>query len=148
MKNKKGISALISVIILISFTMVVAGILAAWATQFVQQQRSELQFCAKAKLLIQRSYYDNNTKNLTLLVYNYGDVPLKGFSMQLFFNPAKNDVKTVKDDRIIQPQEVSTIVIEDVANTLEEVSIRSLQCEGAQDSNGRYDIQGLGYPAY
>jgi hypothetical protein len=128
--------------------MVVAGILAAWATQFVQQQRSELQFCGKAKMLLQRAYYDSTNKNLTLMVYNYGDVPLKGFTMQLSFNPSKDEIKIVNDNRTIDAQQVSSFVIDNVSATLEEVWIRSLQCEGAQDTNSKYDIQGLGYPTY
>ena len=83
---RKGISPLISVIMLIAFTMIVAGILAGWATQFVTQSRSELQFCSKAQLLIQRAYYDNTTQALTIALFNTGDVPLHGFAVRLTYN--------------------------------------------------------------
>jgi len=71
---RKGISPLIAVIMLIAFTMIVAGILAGWATTFVTQQREELQFCARAQLLIQNANYNATTNNLTVALFKDSQV--------------------------------------------------------------------------
>lgn len=141
---RKGISPLIAVIMLIAFTMVVAGILAGWATQFVQTQRSELQFCVKAQILIQRAYYDTNTKNLTLQIYNTGDVPLSGFSVILTYENNTMESKRYAELNI-SSQDIKTVTIP-IDETLNEVVVQSLQCRGAQDLIGKYDVQGLGFP--
>ena len=143
---KKGISPLIAVIMLIAFTMIVAGILAGWATQFVTTQRSELQFCSKAQILIQRAYFDDTTNDLNLAVYNTGSVPLSGFSVIMTYQ--NQSVRAEKQENMtIDYQEIGTITIK-TDDTLSEIVIQSLQCRGAQDLIGRYYIQGLGAPAY
>jgi flagellin-like protein len=146
MKMRKGISPLISVIMLIAFTMIVAGILAGWATQFVTQSRSELQFCSKAQLLIQRAYYDNTTGQLTLALFNTGDVPLNGFAVRTTY---QNELitSTKFEGLNISYQDIKTVTIPS-DDTLKEVAVQSLQCRGAQDLVGRYDIQGLGFKTY
>ena len=143
---RKGISPLISVIMLIAFTMIVAGILAGWATQFVTQSRSELQFCAKAQLLIQRAYYDNTTQTLTLALFNTGDVPLNGFSVRTTYQN-ESITSTKFESMNISYQDIKTVAMSS-DDTLKEVAVQSLQCRGAQDLVGRYDIQGLGFKVF
>lgn len=41
--NRKGLSPLIATVLLIAFTMAIAGIMASWATQFVSAQISGVQ---------------------------------------------------------------------------------------------------------
>jgi len=143
---KKGISPLIAVIMLIAFTMIVAGILAGWATQFVTTQRSELQFCSKAQVLIQRAYFDDTTNDLNLAVYNTGSVPLSGFSvLKTYQNQTIESEKY--ENMTIDYQDIGTITVK-TDDTLSEIVVQSLQCRGAQDLIGRYYIQGLGAPAY
>lgn len=140
---RKGISPLIAVIMLIAFTMIVAGILAGWATQFVTQSRSELQFCGRAQLLIQRAYYDDVTQDLTLNLFNTGDVPLRGFAVRL--NYENGSVESIKFESLnISYQDIETVTVL-TDTTLQQVVVQSLQCRGAQDLIGRYDIQGLGF---
>jgi flagellin-like protein len=155
MKMRKGISPLISVIMLIAFTMIVAGILAGWATQFVTQSRSELQFCSKAQVLIQRAYYNNDSKTLSLALFNTGDVPLHGFSVRITYN--NESLMSTKFETLnISFQEIKTINLpaDDLLNqlavddTIKQVVVQSMECRGAQDLVGRYDIQGLGFKAY
>ncbi|NIO22431.1 MAG: type IV pilin [Candidatus Aenigmarchaeota archaeon] len=145
---RKGISPLIAVIMLIAFTMIVAGILAGWATTFVTTQREELQFCAKAQLLIQNANYNDTTKNLTIALFNTGDVPLRGFVARLTY--ANNTVASERsglETLEIASQDIRTVTVS-VDDTLDKVVIQSLQCRGAQDLIGKYDIRGLGYPAF
>ncbi|MEE9322936.1 MAG: archaellin/type IV pilin N-terminal domain-containing protein [Candidatus Aenigmarchaeota archaeon] len=140
---RKGISPLIAVIMLIAFTMIVAGILAGWATQFVTQSRSELQFCSRAQLLIQRAYFNNATKELTLALFNTGDVSLSGYAVRLTYQN-ETIVSTKFETSNISYQDIKTVVLSS-DDTLKEVLIQSLECRGAQDLVGRYDIQGLGF---
>ena len=143
---RKGISPLIATIMLIAFTMIVAGILAGWATQFVTQSRSELQFCSKAQLLIQRAYYDNATQTLTIALFNTGDTPLNGFAVRTTYQ--NESIESTKFESLnISYQDIKTVALA-AGDTLKEVSVQSLQCRGAQDMVGRYDIQGLGFKAY
>lgn len=147
---RKGISPLIAVIMLIAFTMIVAGILAGWATQFVTQSRSELQFCSRAQLLIQRAYFDNTSQELTLSLFNTGDVPLKGFAVRLVFQEgAQESITSTKFENMnISYQDIDTLTLSGVNDTLKQVAVQSLECRGAQDLIGRYDIQGLGFRAF
>ena len=143
---RKGISPLISVIMLIAFTMIVAGILAGWATQFVTQSRSELQFCAKAQLLIQRAYFDNATQTLTIALFNTGDVHLNGFAVRITYQ--NETITSTKFESLnISWQDIKTVSLQ-TDDTIKQVVVQSLQCRGAQDLIGRYDIQGLGFRNY
>lgn len=141
---RKGISPLIATIMLIAFTMVVAGIIAGWATQFVTQSRSELQFCSKAQMLIQRAYYANGT--LTLALFNTGDVPLNGFAVRITYN---NETITSEkfEDLNISYQDIKTAVVF-TDDTLKQIAVQSLQCRGAQDMINRYDVQGIGFKSF
>ena len=131
---------------LIAFTMIVAGILAGWATQFVTQSRSELQFCARAQMLIQRAYYDNSTKDLTLALFNTGDVPLRGFSVRLEYS--NNTIDATKMESLnISYQDIETVTLK-TDEGLKQVVVQSMECRGAQDLVNKYDIQGLGFRAY
>jgi flagellin-like protein len=150
---RKGISPLIAVIMLIAFTMIVAGILAGWATQFVTQSRSELQFCSKAQLLIQRAYYEEsgtaNEGNVTLALFNTGDVDLRGLVVRLTYK--NQDIESTKfEDMNISYQDIKTVTlfVNETDNELDQLVVQSLQCRGAQDMIGRYDIQGLGFKTY
>jgi len=143
---KKGISPLIATIMLIAFTMVVAGIIAGWATQFVTQSRSELQFCSKAQMLIQRAYYNNDTKTLTLALFNTGDVPLEGFAVRITYN--NETITSEKFEGLnISYQEIKTAVVL-TDDTLKQIAVQSLQCRGAQDMINRYDVQGIGFKSF
>jgi flagellin-like protein len=145
---RKGISPLIAVIMLIAFTMIVAGILAGWATTFVTQQREELQFCARAQLLIQNANYNDTTRNLVVALFNTGDVPLKGFVARMTYtNNTVVSERTGLEGLEIISQDIKTVTLS-TDDTLDKVVIQSLQCRGAQDLIGKYDIRGLGFPAF
>ncbi|MBN2043255.1 MAG: hypothetical protein JW754_05640 [Candidatus Aenigmarchaeota archaeon] len=141
---RKGISPLIAVIMLIAFTMIVAGILAGWATQFVEQQRSELALCSRAGILIQRAYFGNG--NLTLHIFNTGDVDLSGFSARLTYTSNTTGQRYTIPQRLgglnVSSQNIQTYIIP-ANNTLYEFVLQSLQCKGAQDIIYKYDIEGL-----
>jgi flagellin-like protein len=135
MKSKrKGISPLVAVIMLIAFTMIVAGILAGWATRFATDQRNMLEKCVRASLLIQTAVYETSTSNITIMLYNPGAVSLRDFNVQV----------TYDDNGPLMP---STWVIQSTMATnsfqtyihnlsdanIDRIEVRSVECPGAYD---------------
>ena len=144
MKQRKAISPLVAVIMLIAFTLVVAGILAGWAQQFARTQERSLQYCIDAKFFIYSGNYaetDNNTGNLTLAVYNNGRVDLDFIVLMTYEN---GSISKHPDSYNITAGDIKTIVL-DTNNDLSEVTIQSQKCPGAQDFLRSIDIKGLGY---
>jgi len=71
---KKGISPLIAVLMLIAFTLVVAGIVASYATQFAVSQRSLIEFCTGARVIVHSAVYSQSTGHTTVNVFNFGSI--------------------------------------------------------------------------
>ncbi len=144
--KRKGISPLVAVIMLIAFTLITGGILAAWVSQFTQTQRAYAQRCTNARVVIQSGTYDSSSKNLTLVLYNYGDVDLRFRAVLKYYNRS-----VTSDVTVDSPSEsIVTYVIPNVEPDLEQVSIESIDCEppcykcvGAQDILLNTDIRGL-----
>ena len=142
----KGISPLVAVIMLIAFTLVIGGILAAWVSQYTTGQRTQVQRCIDARVILQRGSYDADTKELTIVVNNYGNVDLSFAPIIL-----QGGETTKLDDLIpVEKGSVVTYVIPDVEPTLEQITIQSTDCEppcykclGAQDLLLDTDIRGL-----
>ena len=141
-RKRKGISPLVAVIMLIAFTMIVAGILAGWATRFATEQRSILEKCVRANVVIKRATY--SVGNLSLMLYNAGTVPLRDFTVQVTYDsvgPPMPSTWTVKDT--IDANSFETYS-HNVSNTsVDFVEIRSVECQGAYDLIRSYDIIGL-----
>ncbi len=138
----KGVSPLIAVIMLIAFVLIVAGIFYTWVSQFTYMQREEIQFCARASILLQRAYYNVNTDQVNLIVYNTGDVPLKGFNILL--SSRGGDVQINKDflGREIKARDIGILPV-DFSSDLKEIVVQSIECKGAQDMVNIYDVEGL-----
>ena len=82
--DRKGISPLIAAVLLIAFTMAVAGILTAWVTTFTQdtadqtgEAGEELLDCSSARVRIQDAYFNNDTSDVSVVVTNEGSVPFE-----------------------------------------------------------------------
>ena len=79
----KGISPLVAAVLLIAVTMTIAGVLAYWASSFVREGLPELnetqkvQLCSGADFGIFSSSYDANTTQMTIILQNRANVPLK-----------------------------------------------------------------------
>ena len=124
-------------ITLIAFTLIIAGFLANWATQFTTRQTQQIQLCLGAEAIIQGATYDSG--DLTLYVNNRGDVDL---TFDVLMKLADGSVS--KDaDHAIDAGDLATISISGVDSTLTEVSIESQECRSAQDFVGRSWINGL-----
>jgi flagellin-like protein len=86
MKRTKGISPLIAAVLLIAVTMTIAGVLAFWASSFVQQglEQSSNQTvateCNFGNFLVDACSYDAGTGRLTLILNNIATVDLKNIT--------------------------------------------------------------------
>jgi flagellin-like protein len=144
-KKSKGISPLVAVIMLIAFTMIVAGILAGWATRFATEQRSILEKCVRANIVIKRATCAND--NISIMLYNAGTVPLKGFQVQATYNNETLMPTTwSKPDDSVAANSFETFTYNlssSVVNDVNFVEIRSMECQGAYDMIRSYDITGL-----
>lgn len=138
-KESKGISPFISVIMLIAFVLVVAGIFFGWISQFIYIQREEFQFCSGARIVIYKAYYNPESKNLNIVIYNLGNVPLKGFSAIILYEKNTN-IKNF--EREINPNDVGLLTIPYEEN-IKTIVIQSTQCKNAQDMINIYSVEGL-----
>lgn len=155
---RKGISPLVATIMLIAFTLIIAGILSAFVVNFTQTQQAQIKSCVDAKVLLQRAVYDLPSKTLTLTIYNYGKVDLRFQTMLAYYNTTlhKTNATQIYNTTVDVPATSgSNIVSFDVLNVdhdLDTVTITSTRCDkpcvecpGAQDFIRYTDIKGLGY---
>jgi flagellin-like protein len=143
-KKSKGISPLVAVIMLIAFTMIVAGILAGWATRFATEQRGILEKCVRANIVIKKATYSSANGNMTLMLYNPGTVPLRRFTVQVTFNqdgPLIPDTWTIEDS--VSANTFETFAHNLTNTSVDFVEVRSIECQGAYDMVRSYDIVGL-----
>lgn len=135
----KGISPLVATIMLIAFTMVVAGILASWASTFALRHREQIEMCSEAYLFIQNAAWNSDV--LELNVWNSGTVNLTGFN--ILITPSNESTFNIeKHDVTVAAGKLKAIQV-DVSNDIKQVVIRSEECHGAQDLILRYKIRGL-----
>jgi len=87
---KKGVSPLVAAVLLISFTMAIAAILATWATQYMSQQTATLTTkgneanCVYARMQLDTHTYDKNSNQLILIINNDGRIGLQNFTLFLY----------------------------------------------------------------
>jgi flagellin-like protein len=139
-KMFKGVSPLVAVITLIAFTLIIAGFLANWATQFTQRQTQDIQRCLGAEAIIQGATYDSGSNTLNLYVNNRGDVDLT-FDVLLTFD----DGSVTKPSGTYQADagELATFSLAGVTDNLTEATVQGKECKSAQDFVGRSWINGL-----
>ena len=138
----KGISPLIAVIMLIAFVLVVSGIFYSWVSQFAYTHREEFQACSRATIVLQHAYYNPSTNNINIVVYNTGDVPLKGFTVLV--TPKEGNTPEVKRflDKEIGFKDIGLFPVEYNVN-IDGMVVQSVECKSAQDMIKIYDVSGL-----
>ncbi len=140
-RKTKGISPLVAVIMLIAFTMIVAGILAGWATRFATEQRTMLEKCVRANIVIKKAIYDDVNGNVNLMLYNAGTVPLKDFQVQVTYDdngppmPSTWNIETT-----LGANSFETFAHNLTNTSVDFIEIRSVECQGAYDLIRGYDI--------
>ena len=142
-RESKGISPIVAVIMLIAFTMIVAGILAGWATRFATEERQNLEKCVKASIIIRKATYDPTNQMLYVMLHNSGAVPLKGFSALVDFNNETRIPESWSINDTIASNGFQTSSKSPVDSDIKSVQIWSNECRGAFDVISSYDIAGL-----
>jgi flagellin-like protein len=96
MVERKGISPMIAIVLLIAFTVAVGGILSLWLTTLTSTQTTttgsaaEKQvLCARSVLEITEVYYENPQSANVTVSYTYGTESLTGFNL-FFVDYARN----------------------------------------------------------
>jgi flagellin-like protein len=137
----KGISPLISVIMLIAFALIVSGIVINWGISFAETKRTEIQFCSKTQIIMERTYYSQG--NINVIVRNIGRVPLAGFNVLLFYSNGTVESSGNRYDGYgVGENEIITLRMSSWPD-LEKVMVQSKQCKEAQDLVLAHEISGL-----
>ncbi len=139
--RRKGVSPIIAVILLIAFTLVVAGMVAAWVTQFVQQQRTVQTICAEAGFRIRGGYYTASSDQLSITVDNFKKTDL---TFRIILEYEDGSIESPETIHSITAGAIETFSASSVADTLKTVTIRSEECQGAEDQLSALYIKGLG----
>jgi flagellin-like protein len=138
---RKGISPLIAVIMLIAFTMIIAGILATWTTNFAVSKRTQIEFCSEAKGYIQGGTYTSaNNGTLNLIINNNGKVDLTFYGILTYKN---GNVSRYPGTQNVSANDIQTFQMTGVSSDLEQATIQSKECTGVQDLLYYYNIRGL-----
>jgi flagellin-like protein len=159
MKKMKGISPLVAVIMLIAFTLIIAGMLATFVTQMTETQTKAAKVCVDARVLLKKAQFNtyNNASqegDLILTVYNYGKTNLRFKTLLTYSNETKHigGISTHPTTFPVDAGKISVANLTHVGNDLTEVTVKSMQCDqpcyecqGAQDFRPYIDIKGLGY---
>ncbi len=158
MNRFKGISPLVATIMLIAFTLIVAGIISAFVVNFTETQQTQIKGCIDAKILLQRAIYNPASRNLTLTIYNYGRVDLRFNAILSYSNTEVHKTNATQiynmsmDVPAVQGRNIAVFELQDIETDLDTVTIKStrcdkpcIECPGAQDFLRYTDIRGLGY---
>lgn len=139
MGSKKGVSPLIAVIVLIAFTLIVAGMLATWASRFARETLPTTE-CFNIDVIIQGATYDNPTSTLNLYVKNRGTMDL---TFDTLFKYQNGTITQAGQTYTVNGGQLRTFTFTGISNTLEEATIQSQECANVQDLIQRQWITGL-----
>ncbi|MBI4176811.1 MAG: hypothetical protein HY516_00425 [Candidatus Aenigmarchaeota archaeon] len=125
----KGVSPLVASVLLISFTMAIAAILATWATQYMTQQTSTLTTkgneanCVYARMNLDTYTYDKAGNQLILIINNDGRIGLQNFTLFLYNGSGigrislDTDVSVVgRQNTTLPPGEPRSFIVNGVSN--------------------------------
>lgn len=140
-KSLKGISPLVAVIMLIAFTLIMAGILSIWIQGFASERTRAIETCADARALIQSASYNSGAEELTITIYNYGRTHLNFTSLLKYADNVTLDNTMLPTD----PRTITSFKLINVSSDLQEITIIAEECQGLQDFLRRIDIKGLGF---
>jgi flagellin-like protein len=140
MGNKKGVSPLIAVIVLIAFTLIVAGMLATWASRFAREALPPTQ-CFNVDVLIQGATYEPSISTLNLYVkYRKGETPL---TFDTLFKYQNGTIYQSGSTNQVDVGQLRTFTFTGISNTLDEATIQAQECATVQDFIQRQFITGL-----
>lgn len=152
----KGISPLVATIMLIAFTLIIAGIISAFVINFTETQQIQIQSCVDAKVRLLRAVYDPTSKNLTLTIYNDGKVDMRFKALLTYFNITLHprEIEEYNTTIYVGYGNVEILNVKNIDPDLSSVTVISARCEAdercsecpaARDFIRYTDIKGLGY---
>ena len=139
MVNRKGVSPLIAVIVLIAFTLIVAGMLATWASRFARETLPTTE-CFNIDVIIQGATYDSPTSTLNLYVKNRGTIQLTFDTLIKYQN---GTIAQAGQSYTVDANQLRTFTFTGISNTVDEVTIQSQECTNVQDLIRRQWITGI-----
>ena len=139
MVNRKGVSPLIAVIVLIAFTLIVAGMLATWASRFARETLPTTE-CFNIDVIIQGATYDSPTSTLNLYVRNRGTIELTFDTLIKYQN---GTITQTGQTYTVDANQLRTFTFTGIPNTVDEVTIQSQECTSVQDFIKRQYITGI-----
>ena len=126
---RKGVSPLVAAVLLISFTMAIAAILATWATQYMTQQTATLTTkgneanCVYARMNLDTYSYDSTSNQLIMIINNDGRIGLQNFTLFLYNGsgigriPMETDASvTNRQNTTLPPGEPRSFIVNGVSN--------------------------------
>jgi len=124
--SSKGISPLIAAVLLVAFTMAIAGIMAAWATTFAQGRLTEAS-CALALRVLHLQFINGNVSVRVINENNNLNLTDLQFSL-LYSDPHKNKENLLlkaynADSDPLAPSERQTVIVNTSDNTSEPTEI-------------------------
>jgi len=113
MKNSKGISPLIAVVLLIAFVIAVGSILSGWFVSFTKERVEEAKekgeediTCSYANLYITDAHWNNTLGKLSLTIENTGSEDLSDFRMVVIYNNNTVDTLEVLPKTTLTPGDI------------------------------------------
>ncbi len=125
-KSRKGISPLIAAVLLVAFTMSIAGIMAAWATTFAQGRLTEAS-CALALRVLDLKFINGNVS--VRVINENNNLNLTDLKLSLLYaNPSRNQENLLlksynSDSDPLAPSERQTVIINTTDNSTEPTEI-------------------------
>jgi len=134
--GKKAISPMISIVLLIAFTVAVGGILSLWLTTLASTQTTttgtaaEKQvLCARSVLEVTEVYYKDPTKANVTVTYTYGTEVLTGFNV-FFVDSARNSQNATvlaTNKTTLSPGDSATFVFSGLGSLSSSASFQSVR---------------------
>ncbi|MFH1105984.1 MAG: archaellin/type IV pilin N-terminal domain-containing protein [Candidatus Aenigmatarchaeota archaeon] len=139
-RKAKGVSPLVAAVLLISFTMAIAAILATWATQYMNQQtatltqRGQEANCVYARLALDTFNYDRASGQLVFIINNNGKIGLENFTLYVYNATGIDKIPLATDSRVpnkqnstLQAGEPRSYIINSLGGNLTRMKLTS-QC--------------------
>ena len=109
---RKGISPLIAAVLLIAFTMGIAGIAGPYFTQLMQQttgnqddKTDSILKASKAGFEIIDSTYSSSDETIEITIQNTGSIPIENYTVSAF----GDDAKQIRLNETLDQREVKTV---------------------------------------
>ena len=129
--NLKAISPLIATVILIGITIIIAGILGAWATIYVTQRTQANATQVKCDVLVPQLFptqckYNETLLKLTVFINSRANQPLKGFNVVVEYPDKEPYLNST--DKTLEPASVLYLEFENIQPGFTSIRIKSVEC--------------------